>query len=345
MAATVEECCSKAIAAAEKLPQDVFVYNGPMLGGLDLTVIETIHASKHRDECLLLLTTNGGDPDPAYKIARYIQDKYKKFSILVSGKCKSAGTLLAVGAHELVFTPYGELGPLDIQLSKVDRFDGLLSGLTISDSLNTLEDRALERFFKIVRDYMQANNGLLSFASASKAASDFVTQLYAPVFSRIDPEEIGARARSMRIATDYGRRLSSRSQNLKANTLKLLSETYSSHSFVIDHLEAATLFTRVRDASAQEMGVVESLERFARFEQAHASNIMFRALSKPIAVAKPGTKAKGKADGQSVKRGGSAANGGDPPRPAGTAKPEAVVSKPVNGRRRNARRTNGSAHT
>jgi hypothetical protein len=339
MAISIDECIKKASDLAEALPQDVFVYNGPMQSGKDLDCIDTVFRSVHREECLLLLTTHGGDPDAAYKIARYLQEKYKKFSVLVSGRCKSAGTLLALGAHEIVFTPYGELGPLDIQMSKVDKFDQLQSGLTITDSLNTLEARALDRFYTMVSEYIQANNGLLSFASASKAAADFVTQLYAPVFARIDPEEVGAKARSMRIATDYGKRLAVKSQNLRPTTLKALSETYSSHSFVIDQQEAGTLFLRVRSATDAEREVVAALDRYARFEVPQGGNIVFRALSKP--VAKGST--KGKTDGQTDKRGNKPANGPNPPGPAGAAKPSPVSQK-RGSRSAVRRRGNGSAH-
>ena len=48
------------------------------------------------------------------------QRSYKKFIVLVSGYCKSAGTLVACGAHELVFSDAGEIGPIDIQMEKKD---------------------------------------------------------------------------------------------------------------------------------------------------------------------------------------------------------------------------------
>lgn len=339
MASSLDDCIKKASELAENLPQDVFVYNGAMKLGRDLECIETVYANTHREECLLFLTTHGGDPDAAYKIARYFQEKYKKFAVLVSGRCKSAGTLVALGAHELVFTPYGELGPLDIQMSKVDRFDQMQSGLTITDSLNTLEERALDRFYKMVSDYISANNGLLSFASASKAASDFVTQLYAPVFSRIDPEEVGAKARSMRIATDYGRRLAVKSQNLRPNTLATLSETYSSHSFVIDHQEAAGLFVRVRVANETEKKIVAALERYARFEVVQGGNILFRTLSKPPVKAE----VKGKSNGQADKRGSKPRDGANPPGPTGAAKSTPGKGRST-GRRALQGRANGAAH-
>lgn len=269
---TLKERVEAARKAASGIDGDVYFYNGPMATGRDLSFIEEVHASKRKDKVTLFLTTGGGDPDAAYKMARYLQDKYDYVTVVASGKCKSAGTLIAIGANELVFTPYGELGPLDIQLTKVDRLDQLQSGLTIQDALTSIEDRAIDKFHLVARNWIEANQGLISFASATQAAAEFVSNLYAPIFARIDPEEVGAKTRAMRIATDYGQRLALKSQNLKPKTLRVLAETYSSHSFVIDQQEATTLFNRVRAASASEQGVVDALERHARFPSPMATD-------------------------------------------------------------------------
>lgn len=312
--------------AATGIDADVYLFNGTVQRGRDLVCVETVSRQKSRDRAVLLPVTNGGDPDAAYKIARYLQDKYDAFTALISGTCKSAGTLMALGAGEIAFTPFGELGPLDIQLTKVDRFDGLQSGLAIQDALDTLEGRATQSFYQVIQDYMQANAGVISFATASKAAADFVAQLYAPVFSRVDPEEIGARSRSMRIATEYGKRLDAKAKNLKKDTLRLLAETYPSHSFAIDHREAENLFNRVRAATPAEQALVDALGRFARFELPRGSDFEFRALSTP---AKP----KGTTDADHQRRGSSSKDGRNPSRANGASQP-APVTKGRGGRRK-----------
>ncbi|WP_082463830.1 SDH family Clp fold serine proteinase [Sphingomonas sp. Leaf17] len=291
-------------AAAAKLDADVFLYNGEIAALRDLEFIEIVSDNFSRKEVIVVLTTNGGDPDAAYRICRYLQHKYEKVTVLIAGRCKSAGTLIAVGSSELAFMPYGELGPLDIQLSKVDKFDRVESGLVIQDALNTLEDRAKQSFYTIVNEYIAANNGLLSFPTASKAASDFVTQLYAPVFGRIDPEEVGARSRSMRIAVDYGKRLAAKWSNVKHGAIQKLAETYSSHSFVIDQREAAGLFEKVRGASAEEVVIVEALGNFARF-QLPGDEHAFHALSTKF-IPEEDTHANDDEDG------GKSQDGGDP---------------------------------
>ena len=90
----------------------VYLYNGDLERGRDFDFINLVRDEQKSDKCILILVTAGGDPDAAYKIARYLQNSLcQSFSVLVSGYCKSAGTLLAIGAGELIFTSYGELGP------------------------------------------------------------------------------------------------------------------------------------------------------------------------------------------------------------------------------------------
>jgi hypothetical protein len=301
----------KATKAASAIDKDVYLFNGGVQRARDLECIEHMYEHRGRKTALLVAVTMGGDPDAAYKITRYLQEKYDSFTILISGLCKSAGTLMAIGANELAFTPFGELGPLDIQLTKVDRFDQMQSGLTIQEAIETLEGRATHAFYTIVHEYIRANNGLMSFATASRAASDFVTQLYAPIFARIDPEEVGARSRSMRIAAEYGKRLAVKPQNVKSNTLKALAETYSSHSFVIDKREAESLFHRVRDATDQELALVTALGRHARFQMGQNTDFVFQALSTKVDVKKELPDHASPDEGR-----GSAPDGGNPPRPS-----------------------------
>ena len=114
---TVEQVVS---SVAEQLDADVIHYNGPVQRHADTQLIQECITRRRRKNILLLLVTTGGDADPAYRIARCLQTKYERFFLYVSGYCKSAGTLVATGAHELVISDHGELGPLDVQMSKKD---------------------------------------------------------------------------------------------------------------------------------------------------------------------------------------------------------------------------------
>jgi hypothetical protein len=238
---------------------DVFLYSGNLRRGDDLKFIKFVAMEKQSDEVMLILSTPGGDPDAAYKIGRYIQSRYDNVTVFVPGFCKSAGTLLAISANELVFSPYGELGPLDIQMTRTDNIAGLESGLNISEAFLTLERRAKETFHHLVTEIISSSGGIVSFHTASHSASEIVSSLYGPIFGRIDPEEVGSRSRAMRIGEDYGDRLNQKFANLKSRALEFLSQSYTSHGFVIDREEASMLFHRVREADDLEKALVDEI--------------------------------------------------------------------------------------
>jgi hypothetical protein len=244
---------------------DVFLYSGGLARGADLEFIELVHSRKGHASVTLILTTNGGNPDAAYKIGRYLQHRYETITVLVPGLCKSAGTLLATAASELAFTQYGELGPLDIQLAKTDKIAGLESGLSIHQAFDTLHQRTSLAFHTLVGEIVSGTGGVVSFQTASHSAAELVSSLYQPIFARIDPEEVGSRTRAMQIASHYGERLNLRFQNLKRGMLEYLVQTYPSHGFVIDREEACELFESVREATEIEKTLVRNLGLAARF--------------------------------------------------------------------------------
>lgn len=176
--------------------------------------------------------------------------------------------MLAIAGENLIFSPYGELGPLDIQMTKTDDIASLdNSGLNISEAFMTLEWRAKSTFHGLIQEIVSASGGVVSFPTASHSASEILTSLYGPIFARIDPEEVGSRARAMRIGEDYGQRLDEKFNNLKPGSLATLSQTYSSHGFVIDMQEASLLFERVREATEIEKALVDTCGYICRLPQ------------------------------------------------------------------------------
>ena len=131
---------------ADSLDADVVFFNGSLHRDVDRRLIELCARRRRRKNVFLMLVTHGGDPNVAFRIARCLQVQYSKFTLFVSGLCKSAGTLIATGAHDLVVSDHGELGPLDVQMSKKDELWESQSGLILMDTLSALQDNALENF-------------------------------------------------------------------------------------------------------------------------------------------------------------------------------------------------------
>jgi hypothetical protein len=67
----------------------------------------------NRDNIDLFLYTRGGDMVVPIRIVKLIRSYCKKFGILIAYRAHSAGTLVALGADEIVMTKLGELTPVD----------------------------------------------------------------------------------------------------------------------------------------------------------------------------------------------------------------------------------------
>jgi len=257
-----ENTKAAANALAISLDADVIVFNAPVERGSDRKIIALCSAmERKRRNAFLLLVTEGGDPDVAYRISRAIQNNYKEgtFYCFISGFCKSAGTLLALGAHELVFSDHGEVGPIDVQMGKKDELWEWQSGLTVNASLSSLNEQAFQAFESFLVQTKYHLRGGITLRTASEVAAKLATGLYAPIFEQFDPMHIGEAGRSVLIAQQYALRLDMRARNLKKDTLKNLIMGYPSHGFVIDQEEAVTMFNRVRPASPLETALEKSL--------------------------------------------------------------------------------------
>jgi hypothetical protein len=76
---------------------------------------ELIYDADPSEDLHLLLYTQGGDGETAVRLARSAQSRCREFTVIVPDIAKSAGTILALGAHHIVMGPVSDLGPIDPQ--------------------------------------------------------------------------------------------------------------------------------------------------------------------------------------------------------------------------------------
>jgi len=67
----------------------------------------------------LFLFTKGGDVHTALRLVQLIYEYTKNFSVLIPYQAYSAGTLVCLGASEIVMTKMAELGPVDPNVTSV----------------------------------------------------------------------------------------------------------------------------------------------------------------------------------------------------------------------------------
>jgi hypothetical protein len=269
-----------------KYDADILVCCCNLFSPSDVRILAEIRKRKQkRKNLLIILTTPGGLADSAYRIGRGIQHHYKtldpqpdqrgKFYLFIPRWCKSAGTLLALGADGLVMSQMAELGPIDAQLRKEDEVRDWTSGLTAIEALTTLQEKAASLFLKQFKEMRFARETRFSTRMATDIAARITTGLLDPIYAQIDPMRLGEIERFVRIAVEYGDRLAT--DNVRDGTVVRLVVGYPSHGFIIDQREAKDLFRRVEEPS-------EALERIGTVAHAEAlkSGVMSDETTEPL---------------------------------------------------------------
>ena len=91
----------------------------------------------------LVLQSPGGDGTVVEKFVSLCRLQCKKFRVIIPNEAKSAATLIALGADEIVMGPASEMGPIDAQ---VDIVANGIRRLISAQSFIDARDRLLKRY-------------------------------------------------------------------------------------------------------------------------------------------------------------------------------------------------------
>jgi len=188
----------------------------------------------------VLIDSPGGQAKTAYQIAHMLKTHCGGFTAIVPRYAKSAATLFALGADEILISRYGELGPLDVQMLDPDR-EAYVSALD--------EVQALERLQAFAMDVVDKTMMLLISRTAKRTdiilpiVLRFVAELVRPLFEKIDVVHYNSSSRLLKVAEEYAvRLLQPRLTEDQAKAIaRHLVEKYPEHGFFIDGEEASKI--------------------------------------------------------------------------------------------------------
>lgn len=247
---------------AKSIDSDLLIFNYEVLSPVDFSFMVTVSNRSRRKNVVLFLITEGGSADSAFRMMRALQSNYERITIVVPGWCKSAGTLMCVGAHELQMQGLGEMGPLDVQIVKADEMDEQKSGLAAEAAFEKLQQESFKFFMGFVRD-LGASEYRVTLRTAFDIATKMTVGVVTPIFDKLEPVTIGEDYRSNKLAMAYAERLDAHSKNLKRgrdfDALEVLLSNYQSHGFAIDCKEAKDLFKNVNPISPDFIEVLKFL--------------------------------------------------------------------------------------
>jgi len=255
-----EKIAEEAKRYADSSHTDLFLFNAPVYDesvGQLCRIVRSLTA--RRPNAALILVTLGGDPHAAYTAMRTLQRHYSEVSVWLNGDCYSAGTLMVLGAHRIVMSESGRLGPLDVQILKKDEIGERLSGLTLDIALSELREQVFSTFQATLASLKHQYKAQITFKTAMEVASRLTTGLYSEVYRQIDPLKIGEDARATQIAQHYGSRLVKKSLNASQEVVQQLIEGYPAHSCVIDYEEVKEKFSVVTKPSGDEEKLLDML--------------------------------------------------------------------------------------
>lgn len=245
---------------AEAEDADIYAHFGPMMPPAGTRLIE-LAGRPRRSRALFVVCTFGGVARTSYRMMRALRHAYEHVAVLVPGACKSAGTLLAIGADELIMTGAAELGPLDVQILKDDEFLHRRSGLVPGYSFMILRKESFEAFETA---FVEQKGMGLTTSTAAETAAALAVGLFSGIYSQIDPMRLGESAMANMEAKAYADAMTThegeRRANVKKGAIEKLIQGYPTHDYVIDRDEARTLFHNVRTPSREECALLSIIK-------------------------------------------------------------------------------------
>jgi hypothetical protein len=154
------------------------------------------------EQIVLLIDSTGGSAKSGYQLAMFLRQYCRRYVALVPNVAKSAATLLAVGADEIILGNSGELGPVDAQV---------LEGVRYVPALDRV--KALERLHASALEALDRTMALLTLRSEQNVdklvpiAADFAARLSEPYLEKQDMVEYTRMSRVLKIGEDYASRL------------------------------------------------------------------------------------------------------------------------------------------
>jgi hypothetical protein len=203
-------------------------------GRIDDHLVRLVHDAVHTlgsGPIDVVLTSNGGTATAALRLATLLHESTGALGVLVPRRARSAGTMVCLGADELVLTDIAELGPLDPIMQQT-------AGPAGSAAISAADVRAFRRMAVDWFDVPAGDGGVeVLVALAAQVFPVSLAQLH-----RFDALARGIADRLLR------RHLPAADSAQRAEIVTRLVEGYHSHDYPIMRAEAREIGLRVASA-------------------------------------------------------------------------------------------------
>ncbi len=185
-----------------------------------------LKALPNTDRIDLFLFTKGGDVHTSVRLIELIYEFTKNFSVLIPFKAYSAGTLIALGASEIVMTRMGELSPVDPNVTSM--FNPQDPRNPAARLPVNVED--VYAFFDVTKDL-----GIKS--------EDAMVQVFSQLLREVHPLAVGSLYRSSSLIRSVAKKIllnhiDASQKDQITSIVDSLTKKFYSHSYMISRQEA-----------------------------------------------------------------------------------------------------------
>lgn len=201
----------------------------------------------------LFLSTRGGDTEAPWRVVSLVREYCDHFAVVIPHRAMSAGTLVALGADEIVMTPLSALGPID-----PSRSHPLLPSVQGAKEPEPISVQDMRHAMEFVRRPSGAGSEIPYTPEA-------MAQIFAALFDKIHPLAIGAIQQTYALAKLVARMCLETHMDPAKDRAQIdaivdrLCDDYKSHSFQITRKEAVAIGLPVTAASPEIQKAINDL--------------------------------------------------------------------------------------
>lgn len=201
---------------------------------------DQLSAIGKRERIDLFLFTDGGDTEVPWRLVSLIREFAASFAVLIPHRAMSAGTVLALGADEIVMTPLGVLGPID-----PSRTHPLLPRREGAPEAEPISVQDMRHAMQFIRE---------AAGPDATYTPDAMAEIFKALFDKIHPLAIGAIEQSYALSKLIATRCLETHMDASADAAKIkgivdrLCDEFKSHAYQIGRHEARALGLNVVDA-------------------------------------------------------------------------------------------------
>lgn len=193
----------------------------------------------------ILIDSPGGSLDSAYTTALYLSAYTDEYVVYVPRRAKSASTLLALGAHKVLLSAFGELGPLDTQVRDPRNPVKKVSALDCYQSVDYVRDFGIRTTKEALDALIEHTHSQLPAGDVLNTSVALALGMVTPILQSVSTLDFGGWGRSLRIGERYAINLLEMgipSQKLDGDRVRRIANQlvfgYTHHLFPIDYYEA-----------------------------------------------------------------------------------------------------------